>query len=268
MPEPLLPYLRNAGPDGSQRPLALAHRGFSPEGFENSMAAFEAAVDLGFGYLELDVRTSSDGVVMVFHDELLDRVTDAVGPVAERTCQELSRVRIGGAEPIPTLEEVLARWPAMKLNIDIKDDASVVPFARLVERFDAHDRVLVASFSDRRRWRVLKLLSRPVASSAGQISTALLWLLSPLGQTARLARIARADCLQVPERYGSVVVVTERFVRRCRTAGLPVHVWTINDAASMERLLSLGRGVDGLVSDSADLLAATMRLRGHWPQTA
>lgn len=262
----MLPYLRNIGRDGEQRPLALSHRGFSLDGLENSMVAFEAAVELGFGYLEIDIRTTRDGVVMVFHDELLDRVCSASGPVADRFFDELRTVRIQGAEPIPTLEEVLTRWPAMKLNIDIKDDASVEPFAKIVERLGAHDRVLVASFSDRRRLRVLRLLSRPVASSAGQACSALLWLLSPLGQTRRLARMVRVDCLQVPVQHAGVTVVTERFVRRCRRAGLPLHVWTVNDPEAMERLLTLGGGVDGLVSDRADRLAEVMHRRGYWPQ--
>ncbi|MHA7277015.1 glycerophosphodiester phosphodiesterase [Arthrobacter sp. HLT1-21] len=263
----MLPYLRNVGPAGEQRKLALSHRGFSLDGLENSMVAFAAAVELGFGYLEIDIRTTSDGVVVVFHDELLDRVCDAAGPVADRTREELGAVLIRGVEPIPTLEEVLTRWPAMKLNIDIKDDASVEPFVELVERFGAHDRVLVASFSDRRRLKVLKLLSRPVASSAGMVWSASLWLLGPLGQTRRLAQLAKVDCLQLPVRHAGIVVVTERFVRRCRKAGLPLHVWTINDAESMDRLLSLGGGVDGLVSDRADRLAAAMRRRGQWPQS-
>nr|WP_225667835.1 glycerophosphodiester phosphodiesterase family protein [Arthrobacter sp. 147(2020)] len=263
-----MPYLLNTGPDGVQRPLALSHRGFSVDGLENSMVAFEAAVDLGFGYLEIDVRTSQDGVVMVFHDELLDRVCDAQGPLAERTLDELDKVRINGVEPIPTLEAVLTRWPDLKLNIDLKDDASVEPFVRLVERLGAHDRVLVASFSDRRRRRTLNLLSRPVASSAGQVSSALIWLLSPLGLTKRLARLTRVDCLQLPIQHAGVTVMTDRFIRRCRAAGLPVHVWTVNETDAMEQLLTLGGGVDGLVSDRADRLAETMRHRGQWPQTA
>lgn len=264
----MLPYLRNVGLDGEQQPLALSHRGFSLDGLENSMVAFEAAAGLGFGYLEIDIRTTRDGVVMVFHDELLDRVSNATGPVGDRTLAELRSVQIQGVEPIPTLEEVLTRWPAMKLNIDVKDDASVEPFAELVERLGAHDRVLVASFSDRRRLQVLKRLSRPVASSAGQVCAALLWLLSPLGQTRRLARMARVHCLQVPVRHAGVTVVTERFIQRCKRAELPLHVWTVNDPDAMERLLTLGGGVDGLVSDRADRLAGVMSRRGHWPPQA
>jgi glycerophosphoryl diester phosphodiesterase len=260
----VLPYFRNAGSDGVQRPAAFSHRGFSTAGAENSLAAFDAASDLGFGYLEIDVRTSRDGVVMVFHDELLDRVTDACGPLSARTREELAGVRLSGGEPIPTLEEVLLRWPAMRLNIDLKDDAAVEPFAELINRTRAHDRVLVASFSDRRRLRVLRLLDARTASSAGMAVNALIRLGLPPGLTAVLRRAARVDAVQVPLTYRGVPVLTRGFLRRCARAGLQVHVWTINDPALMEELLN--GGVDGLVSDRADLLAEVLDRRGAWPQ--
>lgn len=259
------PYFLNVGADGRQRPLALSHRGFSPEGYENTMAAFAAAIQQGFAFLEIDVRTSRDGVVMVFHDEELDRVTDGTGKVADLTAAELAKVRVRGSEPIPTLEEILQRWPTIKLNVDIKDDAAVVPFVHLIERYGAHDRVLVAAFSDRRRWKVLRGLSRPAASSAGMFSNGLIKLLGPLGLTRVIAKLARIDCVQVPLTFHGMNVVTPGFVKRCGQAGLPVHVWTINDAAVMRRLQDIG--VDGLVSDRADLLSLVMAERGLWPQT-
>lgn len=248
----------------SDGPLALSHRGFSPEGLENTLVAMEAALELGFRYLEIDVRTTRDGVVMVFHDERLERVTDAVGLLADHSLAELSSVRVRGVEPIPTLAEVLERWPDARLNVDIKDDASVQPFVDVVEQAGAHDRVLVASFSDRRRLRVLRRLSRPTASSAGMAVNVLLKVVSPLGLAGRAARLVRVDCLQVPRHYRGIPVVTAGFVRRCAAAGIPVHVWTINERPEMEALLDLG--VSGLVSDRADLLAAVMRGRGHWPR--
>ncbi|MFJ6002118.1 glycerophosphodiester phosphodiesterase family protein [Arthrobacter sp. NPDC092385] len=259
------PYLdHRAGLHDGVLPLALSHRGFAPGGGENTMAAFERAVDLGFAFLEIDVRASSDGVVMVFHDEDLGRVTDASGPVASRTAQELGALSIGGSGGIPTLEAVLGRWPALRLNIDVKSEDCVRPFADLVNRLAAHDRVLVASFSDRRRRAVLRLLDRPTASSAGMAVNAALKLCAPLGLAGPLARIAGVQALQVPETYRGVRVVTGRFLRSCHAAGLQVHVWTINERRDMDRLLDLG--VDGLVSDAADVLADCMRNRSAWPQ--
>jgi glycerophosphoryl diester phosphodiesterase len=259
------PYFDSTGaPAGRRHPLAFSHRGFAPDGDENTMAAFDRAVRLGFGYLEIDVRASSDGVVMVFHDEDLDRVTDARGPVAARTAAELARLPVAGRDGIPTLEAVLLRWPDLRLNIDVKSDDCVRPLAELVNGLTAHDRVLIASFSDRRRRTVLRLLDRPTASSAGMAVNALLKLVAPLGLAGPIARLARVQALQVPEAYRGVRVVTRRFAAACRRAGLQVHVWTVNERADMDRLLDLG--VDGLVSDAADVLAACLSDRSAWPQ--
>ncbi|WP_258069837.1 glycerophosphodiester phosphodiesterase family protein [Arthrobacter sp. SX1312] len=259
------PYLDNAaGSPPRPRPIALSHRGFAPDGGENTLAAFEHAVALGFRYLEIDVHASSDGVVMVFHDDVLDRVTGDRGPVAARTAQELGRLSVGGGGGIPTLEAVLLRWPEVRLNVDVKSDTCVRPFADLINRHAAHDRVLVASFSDRRRRAVLRLLDRPTASSAGMAVNALLRIAAPLGLAGPVARAARVHALQVPETYRGVRVVTRGFVRRCEEAGLQVHVWTVNERAGMDRLLDLG--VHGIVSDAADVLAECMGERAVWPQ--
>lgn len=257
-------YLDNrSGRDDGALPLALAHRGFAPGGGENTMAAFARAVGLGFRYLEIDVRASRDGVVMVFHDETLGRVTGADGPIAARTAGELAVLPAGGGEGIPALEEVLLRWPDVRLNIDIKSDDCVEPFAELINRLGAHDRVLVASFSDRRRRRVLRLLDAPTASSAGMAVNVLLRLAAPLGLAAPVARLAAVQALQIPETYRGVRVVTRRFVASCHAAGLQVHVWTVNAREDMDRLLDLG--VDGLVSDAADVLASCLLARSGWP---
>ncbi|TJY70204.1 glycerophosphodiester phosphodiesterase [Arthrobacter sp. CAU 1506] len=241
----------------------MSHRGFSLAGQENSMAAFRAAVDLGFRYLETDVRATSDGMLMAFHDPTLDRTTDGRGELAAHTAGQLAQVRISG-EPIPRFEELLSAWPDVCLNVDVKDMAAADELARLIEAHGAHDRVLVTSFSDRRRFRVLRGLSRPVAGSAGVYATAGIYLLGFVGLAKQLARLLRVQAVQVPVKYGRFTVVTKGFVRRCHRAGLQVHVWTINERAEMQRLLALG--VDGLISDRADILAEVMAERGSWPQ--
>ncbi|WP_462417415.1 glycerophosphodiester phosphodiesterase family protein [Kytococcus sp. Marseille-QA3725] len=278
------------------RPVALAHRGFAPDGGENSLAAFDAAVALGCEYVETDVHATSDGVVVAFHDETLDRVTDAVGAVADLPWEVVRRARITGGHPIPTLEELLLRHPGLRVNIDLKSDAAVEPTVRLVERLGVHDRVLLTSFDDTRRERALGLLSAPVATSAGQTRTALLWAASRLlvvsaaigvtsaeawggrasvpglrvatgaeGTAHRLARwVARGiDAYQVPERFRGLRVVDDAFLDAAHAAGAHVHVWTVNEVEDMERLLDLG--VDGLVTDRADRLVAVLRERGHLP---
>ncbi len=244
-------------------PIALAHRGFSPDGYENTLAAFRAAADLGISYLETDVRTSRDGVLMAFHDETVDRISGGtVGKISQLTSRELNEVLVAGSERIPTFEELLEEWPDMRLNVDVKDAPGSKLLAALIEKHHAHDRVLVASFSDLRRLRTLRRLGRPTASSAGTALTALLRVLAPLGGVRLVSRLGRFQCIQVPVSFGPVTVVTPRFVRRCHRGGVQVHVWTVNDEATMNRLLDMG--VDGIVSDRADLLVKVLKDRGQW----
>ncbi|MDN3903028.1 glycerophosphodiester phosphodiesterase family protein [Arthrobacter sp. YD2] len=262
---PTYPYFLAPGdaPSHSPLPIALAHRGFSPDGYENTLSAFRAAVDLGMTHLETDVRTSSDGVLMAFHDETVDRISGGTaGKIGGLTRAQLKDVLVGGKEQIPTFEELLTQWPEIRLNVDVKDAAGAALLAQLVNKHQAHDRVLVASFSDIRRLRTLRRLDRPAASSAGSTLTAALRLLAPLGVARILSRLGRFQCVQVPVSFGRFPVVTPAFVRSCHRAGLQVHVWTVNDADTMNRLLDLG--VDGIVSDRADILKDVLKGRGQW----
>jgi glycerophosphoryl diester phosphodiesterase len=165
----------------------------------------------------------------------------------------------------------VAAFPDARFNLDVKDWNSVRSLAAAIERHALHDRVLIASFSDRRRRAVLRLLSRRTASSAGTAANAAFVALSPLLAVPGVGALARAvvgrvlrdvDALQVPVRYRAVQVVTPGFVRRAHEMGLYVHVWTINEPAEMHRLLDLG--VDGIVSDRADLLREVLVSRGAW----
>ena len=241
---------------------ALAHRGFSLDGLENSMAAFAAAVDLGFRYVETDAHATADGFAVALHDETLDRTTDGHGRVRDLPWRVVREARIGGVEPVPLLEDLLGTWPGLRVNIDVKEPAGVFPVAEAIERTKAHDRVLVASFAAARRRATLRRLTRPVATSAGTGEIARFLLDARLGRP--LGWLARqVDCLQVPAAAGRVTVVDERTVAAAHAAGIKVHVWTVNEPTQMRRLLGLG--VDGLISDRADLLRGVLEERGMWP---
>lgn len=244
-------------------PVALAHRGFSAAAPENTMAAFAAAVDLGYRYVETDVHATRDGVLVAFHDDTLDRVTDGAGRIADLPWSVVSRARVAGTEPVPTLEDLLGTWPDLRVNIDVKSPGAIEPLVAVIERTRAHDRVCVASFSDARRRAVQRALSRPVATSAGT-GTAARFRLAVAGRLRGAARSALSDVdgLQVPERQGRIPVVTRATVEAAHAAGRFVHVWTVNEPQDMARLLDLG--VDGIVSDRADLLRDVLRARGAW----
>lgn len=242
-------------------PFVMAHRGFSLDGLENSMAAFAAAVDLGVRHLETDVHSTADGVLVAFHDDRLDRVTDGSGAVRRLPWARVREARIGGREPVPLLEDVLGTWPDVRVNIDVKALGATQPLVDVLVRTAALDRVCVASFSDRRRRRVLRRLPPGVASSAGLPTAAAVVGAARLRASGSLVRTLTrdVDCLQVPVRAYGVSVVEPRFVRAARRAGLPVHVWTVDDPLTMERLLD--SGVSGLITDRADLAVEVLRRR-------
>lgn len=258
--------------DDLARPLhgvtPLAHRGFSggdDHAVENSLSSFRAAAELGYVWMETDVHATADGVLVAFHDTTLDRTTDSTGAIAELTWHVVSRARIGGREPIATLDELFDEVPGARFNIDVKAHGAVRPLVECIERHQAHDRVRVASFSDRRRRAVLAGLSRPVRSSPGQSQMAALWAAAhlPVVGTGVFARLAAGiDAVQVPERHGRVRVLDDALVRAAHAAGVEVHVWTVNDPRDMSRMLDAG--VDGIVTDRADVLKDVLVERGEW----
>jgi glycerophosphoryl diester phosphodiesterase len=128
-------------------PLAFAHRGGPGHNPENSWPAFEHAVRLGYAYLETDAHATADGVLVAFHDNTLERVTDRAGEIASLRASEVAAARIGGVEPIPVLAELLAAWPDVRFNIDVKHAPAARPLADLIRRAAAWDRVCITSFS-------------------------------------------------------------------------------------------------------------------------
>ena len=148
-------------------PVGYSHRGFSPDGAENSLTAFAAAVELGYTHLETDVRTTADGVAVTFHDPILDRMTNSTGRLVELPWAQVRQARLLGREPIPTLEEVLATFGEARFNIDVKSDAAVGPTLDALRRTNSWHRVRLAAFSHR---RVLALRRAAGPAVAGALS--------------------------------------------------------------------------------------------------
>jgi glycerophosphoryl diester phosphodiesterase len=249
----------------SPTPIGLAHRGgaLHPDNvdLENSLAAFRTAVSMGYRYLETDVHATADGVLLAFHDSSLDRVTDATGLISDLPYAAVREARIGGTEPIPTVDELLEEFPHARVNIDVKAAGAVGPLIEAVQRHGAVGRVCVGSFSRSRLRTVRRALGPGLATAAGQVGVAAMRF-SPL-TLSRWIRTA-SPVLQVPThaslRGRRVTVVTPALVRRVHALGKHLHVWTIDDEEEMHRLLDLG--VDGLVSDRIDTLATVLAERG------
>lgn len=255
-------------------PIAFAHRGGAEDAPENTLPAFAAAVDLGYRWLETDVHATADGVVVAFHDDSLDRVTDRSGRIRDLTWNEVCcadagytfTADMGVTFPfrgrgitIPALEDILTAWPDVSVNIDAKADATVAPLVGLLRRLGAMHRVCLASFSDRRLARIRNLCNGAIATSMGQAAVAIAYASSRAGRMPRLG----ARCVQVPARWNGLRIVDRRFVEAAHAAELPVHVWTVNDAAAMHALIDLG--VDGIMTDRPRVLRSVFQQRGLWP---
>ncbi|WP_202817706.1 glycerophosphodiester phosphodiesterase [Kribbella sp. ALI-6-A] len=249
----MYPYLDHEGP------IAMAHRGgaLHPDnlGYENSLRAFGHAVKLGYTYLETDLHATSDGKVVAFHDHRLDRVTDRSGTIAQLPWSEVSKARINGHEPIPLLTDVLEEFPQARLNLDIKADNGVGPAADVLRAAGAIDRVCVSSFSQARVQRIRRELGPRLATGFGQNEIARL-------RFAPFRLSSPGACLQIPEVYGRIRVLTPGLLRRAHALGKQVHVWTVDDPARMHRLLDAG--VDGIITDRTDLLRDVLVERGQW----
>lgn len=248
---------------------AYAHRGgsYHPEieGLENTMAAFRHAVELGYTHLETDVHVTRDGVLLAFHDEALDRVTDQRGRIADLSYDEVRAARVGGHHEVPTLAELLEAFPDVTFNIDLKSDGAAAGLADLLEATGQHDRVIVGSFSPRRLEEFRRLTAGRVRTSAHPFEV-IAWLVAPSGRIADLLTRGRVSALQIPHKRGigplALTLASRRLVRKAHAAGKEVHVWTIDDPAEMRTLLD--RDVDGLMTDRTDLLKDVLVARGEW----
>jgi glycerophosphoryl diester phosphodiesterase len=241
-------------------PLAFAHQGAHADGQsgENTMASFEAAVALGYRYLETDAHATADGVLVAFHDDHLDRLTDRTGAIGDLPWSEVQAARVRGRHEIPLLEDLLTAWPDVRINIDPKHDAAVDPLVDLIQRTGTIDRVCIGAFSDTRLARVRAALGHRICTSMGPHQVRRLFAAARGVPAGRFS----AACVQVPVRHGLVPLVTRRFVATAHRRDLQVHVWTINEAEEMHRLLDLG--VDGIMTDRPEVLKTVLEERNAW----
>ncbi len=247
----------------SPRPLVFAHRGGGGLAPENTTVAFDNGLALGADGLEIDVRLSRDGHVVVHHDPMLDRTTNLRGPVSEHTAEELSRCDAGyffeaeGRFPfrglglgVPSLADVMGRYRDVLILIDMKVNSVELAGAviDIVHRAGAVDRVCLGSFGFR-ALRTARRLEPAVATSASREEVR--WALYRSWCRWPQSRVAYGG-FQVPERSGRTRVVSPRFVADAHRAGLAVHVWTVNGETDARRLL--GWGVDGVITDRPDII--------------
>ena len=247
-------------------PRVFAHRGLAAatelsEGApENTLLSFAAALGVGVSYIETDVHGSRDGVAVISHDPDLTRLAGIPSAVRDYTLAELREIQLGFGQGFCSLAEALDAFPETRFNIDLKSADAIQPTVDAILAANALGRVLVTSFSEARRLAAVRQLPG-VATSAGATRFAAALGAGKLALAPVLRRTLRAvDCVQVPTRHLGLAITTPPMIRRLHAAGVEVHVWTINDEPTMHELLDLG--VDGLVTDRADLAMKVLESRG------
>ena len=265
------PYKRKA-----VGPIVIAHRGGGGIAPENSSFAFEQAHAMaGVDALELDIHPTSDGMIVVAHDPIVDRMTDGSGPINEKSLYELQKLDAGyrwtsdGGKTfpfrgqglyIPLLEEIFDRYGQDKvINIDIKqrNPSIVKPFVELIRRYNMEENVVVGSFFNDTVAEFRKLAPE-MATCATLKEAKRFFVLNKAG----MGRAYRGKCVafQIPEKEGRLTIITKRFIRNLQKHNVQVHVWTVNDSADMNRLLDWG--VDGIITDYPDVLINLIEERG------
>jgi glycerophosphoryl diester phosphodiesterase len=247
-------------------PRILAHRGLVTKDdarhgvVENSFAAVASAHGAGVTYVESDCHQTQDGVVVLFHDVDLSRLTGDPRRIDQVTARDLGLIMASRGGLI-TLQQALDSFPDLRFNLDVKAEGAAEKVGRIVAPHAA--RVLLTSFSDERRRAALQAATavgagiRPATSAGTATVTRLLGAVSVRSRTLARRVLQGIDALQVPERQGRIRVVTPRFLDYAHSAGVEVHVWTVNDEQDMIRLVALG--VDGIVTDRADAALSVLR---------
>ena len=252
--------------DDLSYPLVIAHQGGDELWPGNTMYAFEYATELGVDVLEMDLHITKDGVLVISHDETVDRTTDGTGDIEKMTLEEIKALDAGydwspdngdtfpyrgQGISIPTLEEVFLAFPEYRMTIEIKKTERLMaqPFCDLIREYDMQDKILVASFHDERMEEFRQVCPEVATSSARQETTIFVVL-----SKVFLGRLYSPDfyALQVPEESSDITVMTAQFVRAAHERNLKVEPWTINDPEQMRQYIDWG--VDGIITDRPDIL--------------
>jgi glycerophosphoryl diester phosphodiesterase len=247
------------------RVLVMAHQGGKGLWPDNTLYAFERAVDLGVDVLEMDIHSSADDVLVVMHDDTVDNTTNGSGPIRHLTLAELQSLDAGynwngegetfpfrgQGITVPAVEELLKEFPGVRMNIEIKqtEPSIVKQLCELIHEYGREDLTLVASF-DSDTIKDFRDECPGVPTSASESETRLFFILN----TAYLSAANRpsAEAFQVPEYSGDLHVLTDRFLESAGRHNMDVHVWTVNDEDDLRRMIDLG--VNGIITDYPDRL--------------
>lgn len=254
-----------------EHPIRFAHRGSRILYPENTWHAFDVAVgDLGYRYIETDIQVTRDGVVVVFHDDTLERCTNGVGRLDEWLWDDLRHLNAayhfspdtdsyplrGAGISIPRLDDTFDRYGDTLFNIDLKVPKSEWAVAEVIKQMGREDTTLVGSFSDSRIERFRRVTKGRVATAAGPREALAMYAASRVGRSLP----SRADAYQAPIKIRGIGV-DRKFIDAVHSRDKQMHVWTVNEAEDMVRFLDMG--ADGIVTDRPDVLNEVAEERAH-----
>jgi glycerophosphoryl diester phosphodiesterase len=250
--------------------LVMAHQGGKGLWPENTLYAFEHAVELGVDVLEMDIHSTADEILVVMHDDTVDDTTDGTGPIQEYSFDELKKLDAGyfwsengetypfrgRGITVPALEELFEAFPDVLMNIEIKqrEPSIVAPLCEMIHAYNREDITLVASF-DSHTVKAFRAECPSVASAASESEVRAFFILNTVLLSA--AYRPQAEAFQIPEFSGGLHVLTERFVESAARHNIDVHVWTVNEEDDMRRMIDTG--VNGIITDYPDRLLNILR---------
>ena len=252
-------------------PVVLAHRGDSTRFPENTMPAFESALKMKVDVIETDIHITKDGVVVIWHDDDLTRLCGEKIPVYKKTYEELLTYDAGcfftdenGNKPfegkgitIARFEELLTLDIRQRINVDMKDPKPelVHALAGLLRKYDAADRVCVASFHSENIFLLRKIM--PEALTSFTLKEVVKYVLTINMGLGFLWKRFPSCVFQMPEKEHGIRLLTRRLIRYCHKRDIKIQIWTINEAEEMKRLLAMG--VDGLFTDDPALMQDVLK---------
>jgi glycerophosphoryl diester phosphodiesterase len=253
------------------KPRIFAHRGASGTAPENTLVAFEKAIEAGADYLEMDVHATSDGHIVVMHDPVVVRTTDGSGPISVLTLKELKRLDAGyrftpdegetfpyrgQGITVPTLREVAERFPGVPFNIEVKgnDTGNEHAVVKLLKKIKHDELSLLAAEKEEMMTRL-----RPVVLGypTNFCDTESLEFIQRANQNEWDGYTPPGDALQIPEEFAGMTILTPELLEAAHGFGLEIHTWTVNDEDDMRRQLEMG--IDGIMTDHPERLSKVVR---------
>ena len=260
----------------SKHPIIFAHRGASFDYPENTITAFQAAIKYGVQYLETDVHITKDGVIVVCHDDNVERIGGVNKSIGEMTLKEIEKIDAGAnftkdngdtfpfrdnGIKIPTLEKLLTKFKDVRINIEIKDGTvqTTKEVLAIIKKHGAEERCLLATASGKAALHLIRKEAPEIATCAckGEVIS----FLAGSYLAKKPFENINFDALQVPEKHSIIRVVNGRFLETAKNFGVEVHVWTVDEVADMKRLLNMG--VDGIMTNCPDLGLAVAKQYQH-----